>query len=193
MSFILDSAAPGTPGVELKSDTGTSNTDAITSVGLLVLTGLENAAKAQYSIDAGVTWTNSFSAVNGLNSVQVRQTDVAGNVSIAKSFSFTLDNQAAAAPALALAKDSGISAIDGLTNDASLALTGVEERATVQYNAQEASNWTSGFTALIGGNLVKVRQTDVAGNVSASSTTLSFIFDKTAAQAPGVELPLTPE
>jgi len=51
-----------------------------------------------HTTNGGSTWTSSFTAVEGLNTVQVRQTDVAGNVSTATSFSFTLDTLAPAAP-----------------------------------------------------------------------------------------------
>ena len=49
----------------------------------------------EYSIDGGNTWSTSFSAIEGLNTVQVRQTDAAGNVSGTTSFSFTVDTTAA--------------------------------------------------------------------------------------------------
>ncbi|WP_208446798.1 hypothetical protein, partial [Burkholderia ambifaria] len=66
-------------------------------------------ATVQYSIDNGAHWNTSFSAVEGLNNVQVRQIDVAGNTSSATSLSFTLDTSAAA-PSVALTTDSGTSA-----------------------------------------------------------------------------------
>ncbi|MEN8506619.1 MULTISPECIES: hypothetical protein, partial [Paraburkholderia] len=74
-----------------------------------------------YSTDGGSTWSTGFSAQEGLNSIEVRQTDVAGNVSAAISFSFTLDT-AAAAPAVALATDSGSSASDHVTSVGTLTL-----------------------------------------------------------------------
>ncbi|MFP3547745.1 Ig-like domain-containing protein, partial [Rhizobium sp. SIMBA_035] len=106
-------------GVALATDSGSSATDHVTSVGTLTLGGVESGATVQYSIDSGAHWTSSFSAVEGVNTVQVRQTDVAGNVSAATSFSFTLDT-AAAAPGVALATDSGSSATDHVTNAGTL-------------------------------------------------------------------------
>ncbi|MEN8506597.1 MULTISPECIES: Ig-like domain-containing protein, partial [Paraburkholderia] len=120
-----------------------------------------------------------FSAVEGANSVQVRQTDVAGNVSAATSFSFTLDT-AAAAPGVALATDSGSSASDHVTSAGTLTLGGVESGATVQYSVDNGTHWSSSFSAVEGANSVQVRQTDVAGNVSAA-TSFSFTLDTAAA------------
>ncbi|MEN8506604.1 MULTISPECIES: Ig-like domain-containing protein, partial [Paraburkholderia] len=98
-----------------------SATDHVSSAGTLTLGGIESGATVQYSIDNGAHWSSSFSAVEGANSVQVRQTDVAGNVSATTSFSFTLDT-AAAAPAVALATDSGSSASDHVTSVGTLTL-----------------------------------------------------------------------
>ncbi|MFP3560518.1 hypothetical protein SB861_59540, partial [Paraburkholderia sp. SIMBA_049] len=96
--------------------------------------------------------------VEGANSVQVRQTDVAGNVSATTSFSFTLDT-AAAAPAVALATDSGSSASDHVTSAGTLTLGGIESGATVEYSPDGGSPWSTGFSAQEGLNSIEVRQT----------------------------------
>ncbi|WP_205528887.1 beta strand repeat-containing protein, partial [Vibrio ezurae] len=93
--FTLDNAVTA-PIVALTHDTGTSATDARTNDGALDITGTEVGATVEYSIDGGTTWTDSFTAVEGGNSVAVRQTDAAGNVSVETQFSFTLDTQVAA-------------------------------------------------------------------------------------------------
>ena len=49
----------------------------------------------EYSANGGTTWTTTFAAVQGVNSVLVRQTDAAGNVGTAAPFVFTLDTVAA--------------------------------------------------------------------------------------------------
>uniref|UniRef100_UPI001FC84D6A beta strand repeat-containing protein n=1 Tax=Paraburkholderia terricola TaxID=169427 RepID=UPI001FC84D6A len=183
-SFTLDTAAVA-PGVALAADSGSSATDHVSSVGTLTLGGIESGATVQYSIDNGAHWSSSFSAVEGANSVQVRQTDVAGNVSATTSFSFTLDT-AAVAPGVALATDSGSSASDHVTSVGTLTLGGVESGATVQYSIDNGAHWSSSFSAVEGANSVQVRQTDVAGNVSAA-TGFSFTLD-TAAAAPAVAL-----
>uniref|UniRef100_UPI001FC8A98B Ig-like domain-containing protein n=1 Tax=Burkholderia ambifaria TaxID=152480 RepID=UPI001FC8A98B len=183
-SFTLDTSAAA-PGIALTSDSGSSATDHITNVGTLNVTGIETGATVQYSVDNGAHWSTSFSAVEGLNNVQVRQIDVAGNTSAATSFSFTLDTSAAA-PGVALTTDSGSNATDHITNVGTLNLSGIESGATVQYSVDNGAHWSTSFGALEGVNNVQVRQIDVAGNTS-SATSFSFTLD-TSAAAPGVAL-----
>ncbi|WP_256250216.1 beta strand repeat-containing protein, partial [Burkholderia ubonensis] len=180
----LDTSAAA-PGVALTTDSGSSASDHITNVGTLNVTGVESGATVQYSVDNGAHWNTSFSAVEGVNNVQVRQIDVAGNTSSATSFSFTLDTSAAA-PGVALTTDSGSSAVDHVTNVATLNVTGVESGATVQYSVDNGAHWSTSFSAVEGVNNVQVRQTDIAGNTS-SATSFSFTLD-TSAAAPGVAL-----
>ncbi len=92
VSFTLDTHAAA-PIVGLSSDTGSSHSDAISSVGTLVVSGIETGAQVAYSTD-GTNWSGSFTPVEGANTVYVHQTDVAGNVSAATPFSFTLDTHA---------------------------------------------------------------------------------------------------
>ncbi|WP_230973867.1 Ig-like domain-containing protein, partial [Burkholderia stagnalis] len=183
-SFTLDTSAAA-PGVALTTDSGSSASDHVTNVGTLNLTGIETGATVQYSVDNGSHWNTSFSAVEGLNNVQVRQIDVAGNTSDPTSFSFTLDTSAAA-PGVALTTDSGSSASDHVTNVGTLNLTGIETGATVQYSVDNGAHWSTSFGALEGTNNVQVRQIDVAGNTSAA-TSFGFTLD-TSAAAPGVAL-----
>ncbi|RQS02112.1 Ig-like domain repeat protein, partial [Burkholderia sp. Bp9002] len=183
-SFTLDTSAAA-PGVALTTDSGSSASDHVTNVGTLNLTGVETGATVEYSIDGGHTWNTSFSATEGVNDVQVRQTDIAGNTSSATSFSFTLDTSAAA-PGVALATDSGSSASDHITNVGTLNLTGIETGATVEYSIDGGHTWSTSFSATEGLNDVQVRQTDIAGNTS-DPTSFSFTLD-TSAAAPGVAL-----
>ena len=172
----------------LASDSGTAG-DAITNSGVVNVTGLEVGATWEYSLD-GTTWTagtgTSFTASgDGAQSVQVRQTDVAGNVSVASTaLSFTLDTTAAAAPTLALATDSGVKG-DGITNSGVVNVTGLEPGATWEYSTDSGANWITGsgsnFTLTgDGAKTVLVHQIDKAGNVSVASTALSFTLDSTA-------------
>ncbi|RQR82162.1 Ig-like domain-containing protein, partial [Burkholderia sp. Bp9010] len=183
-SFTLDTSAAA-PSVALTSDSGSSASDHVTNVGTLNLTGIETGATVEYSIDGGHTWSTSFSATEGVNDVQVRQTDIAGNTSDPTSFNFTLDTSAAA-PGVALTTDSGSSASDHITNVGTLNLTGVETGATVEYSIDGGHTWSTSFNATEGVNDVQVRQTDIAGNTS-DPTSFSFTLD-TSAAAPGVAL-----
>ncbi|MFO0864204.1 MAG: hypothetical protein U0744_06035 [Gemmataceae bacterium] len=131
----------------------------------MTLTGVESGASVEYSIDGGTTWLPTFTATEGANSVEVRQTDVAGNVSIASiAFAFTLDTTVPAAPTVALTADTGFSGADKITSNGALTLTGVESGATVQYSIDGGTTWTGSFTPVEGANSVQVRQTDIAGN-----------------------------
>ncbi|WP_320153709.1 retention module-containing protein, partial [uncultured Tolumonas sp.] len=89
-SAILDTTVAA-PSVVLTTDSGSSASDHYTNSGALTIGNLESGASVQYSTDGGQTWTNSFSAVEGDNTVAVRQVDVAGNISAATTLNFTLD------------------------------------------------------------------------------------------------------
>ncbi|MBW7462506.1 hypothetical protein K0U00_51490, partial [Paenibacillus sepulcri] len=80
--------APTAPWLALAADTGSSDSDGVTSTGEINVTGLETGAAWEYSTDAGQNWhsgtgTNVVLAEGDYASraVQVRQTDAAGNVS----------------------------------------------------------------------------------------------------------------
>lgn len=84
----LDDNAPSAPILSLAADSGLSITDGVPNIGQITVNGLEDAASWQFSLDNGATWLNgtdaSFTLPAGryaVSSVQVRQTDMAGNVS----------------------------------------------------------------------------------------------------------------
>jgi len=183
-TFTLDTGV-ATPVAALTTDSGASGSDRITNSGSLSVSGTELNATIQYSID-GTTWSGSFNPVEGGNTVYVRQTDVAGNVSSASNvYTFTLDTLAAA-PSVALTTDSGSYSYDKITNNASLTVSGTELNATVEYSTDNTT-WSSSFNPVEGNNTVYVRQTDVAGNVSSASSAYTFTLD-TSVATPGVAL-----
>lgn len=87
----VDVKAPTALTFALTADTGSSSTDGITSNGQVTvdLTNLEAGATWQYSTNGGTSWTTgtgtnftlSANTTFAAGSVQVRQTDVAGNTS----------------------------------------------------------------------------------------------------------------
>jgi hypothetical protein len=176
-----DTTAPDAPIVSLADDSGVSSTDNITNVGWLALGGIEDGATVEYSVDSGNTWSADFAAVEGQNSVQVRQADEAGNVSDAALLDFLLDTQAPVAIDLALLQDTGSSATDKITNVGALTTKGAEADALVEYSSDIGATWTVSFTPKEGLNAVNVRQADAAGNVSAVAS-LDFRLDTTAPQ-----------
>jgi hypothetical protein len=178
-AFILDTVAPAKLTLSLAQDTGSSASDNITSNGSLLLGAAESGATVAYSSDGGINWSSDFALAEGVNAVQVRQTDVAGNVSPAADYSFTLDTSAAP-PTLALKTDTGVSKTDNITSNAALVL-GAEPGATVEYS-EDNYNWQPSFVLTEGVNNVYLRQTDVAGNLSSSSRPYQFMLDNTVAK-----------
>ncbi len=190
---VADKTAPAAPALIGKEDTGTSATDGITNVGAINVNGLEAGGKWEYSSNAGATWVggqgSNFVLAEGAyaaNAVQVRQTDAAGNVSIVgKSAAAITVDSSAAAPTLALASDTGASAADGITKVGTVNVTGLEAGAMWEYNA--GGTWVAGtgssFTLADGAYAsVQVRQTDVAGNLSAASKAAAITVDNTIAK-----------
>ncbi|WP_434764007.1 VCBS domain-containing protein [Vibrio fortis] len=165
--------------VSLTHDTGSNLSDLITSDGSLTITGQETGATVEYSTDNGHTWTSSFTPQQGSNTVSVRQTDAAGNVSPDTSVTFTLDN-AIAAPAVSLRNDTGrhsVNTPDLITKDSQLTIQ-TEAGAKVEYSNDGGHTWTAVFNPVEGVNDLQVRQTDIAGNVS-PVTHFSFTLDTT--------------
>jgi hypothetical protein len=85
----VETPALSAPIVALTTDSGTAG-DLITNDGSLTVTGVEKDATVEYSTD-GITWNESFTPVEGENTVFVRQTDTAGNSSESSTLTFTLD------------------------------------------------------------------------------------------------------
>ncbi|MDP2694594.1 MAG: SwmB domain-containing protein, partial [Gallionella sp.] len=114
--------------------------------------------------------------------------DIAGNTSVASAASptITLDTAVPAAPILALTSDTGSSSSDGVTSVGTVNVTGVETGASWEYSTDNGTSWTAGTGASFvltgdGAKSAIARQTDVSGNVSASSTALAFTLDTTIA------------
>lgn len=140
-SLTLDTTVPAPPTLSLASDTGVSG-DKITNDASFNISGLESGATWQYSLDSGTTWTNGSGGsvrlrglADGSKSIIARQIDVAGNVgSSSDAVSFTLDTITPAKPTVVLARDSGNSATDRITNDGTLNVGALEAGATWQYS-----------------------------------------------------------
>jgi hypothetical protein len=92
-TFTYDTIAPSATGVALSNDSGLSNTDNITNVGLLTMSGTEASAIVEYSQD-GSHWSPISPALaEGSNTIYVRQIDAAGNISHATGLTFTYITQ----------------------------------------------------------------------------------------------------
>ncbi|MCX8519477.1 MAG: Ig-like domain-containing protein, partial [Methylophilaceae bacterium] len=137
--YTVDNIPPHLPTLTLASDTGSSASDQVTNNATINVSGLDSGATWQYQVDGTAdSWLmgtgSSFTASSGTHRYFVRQTDVAGNISTqSNAVTYTLDNSAPATPSLTLASDTGSSASDGLTYNATINVGGLESGATWQY------------------------------------------------------------
>ena len=188
VTYTFDTSAPTTPSLTLASDTSISASDSLTSNATINVSGLESGATWQYQVDNGTTWltgtASSFTASEGTHSYSVRQTDVAGNTSTQSvAVIYTLDTSAVA-PTLSLAADTGPNSTDGLTNNPTIVVTGLESGAVWQYKVDSTGTWTTAtasgtsatFTAMSGPHSYVVQQSDVAGNTSTPNTPVIYTY-----------------
>ncbi|MCX6072816.1 MAG: Ig-like domain-containing protein [Campylobacterales bacterium] len=94
-NYAVDTKAPSvlTLNFLTANDTGLSNTDKITSTPIMNISGTELGATWQYSLNGGSIWTDGSGSTFNLSdntsyaigTIQIRQTDAAGNVSNATS------------------------------------------------------------------------------------------------------------
>ncbi|MEY3206610.1 MAG: hypothetical protein RLZZ21_2941, partial [Planctomycetota bacterium] len=187
-AITIDVTAPATPSFGLTSDTGASGTDGVTNDGSMTVSGIEPGAIWEYSMNGGSSWsagqpstTTTFTLPAGsyaAGAIRVRQADVAGNQSgvASSAAAITVDTTAPAAASFALTSDTGVSGTDGITENGSVTVTGIEVGATWQFSFNGGTSWsesqsaaTTTFTLPEGvypAGTVRVRQTDVAGNIS---------------------------
>jgi len=183
-STTIDLIAPATPTVALTTDSGASNSDLITKDGSLSL-GIEAGASVEYSSDSGTTWKSSFVAVAGNNSVQVRQTDVAGNISgVSGAYSFILDliTPTVTAFTLPATSNSLTVAISSFTASDTIGVTGycLSEIDNSSGCLWSASAPTSYSFVSAGSKTLYAFAEDAAGNISASLNASTTINDVTA-------------
>lgn len=150
------------PEVHLVRDTGQSAEDRITRDGRLRV-DTAPGFRAEYSRDGGETWRRGFRARPGSNTVLVRQVDRNGLASPATNFTFTLDRSRPLAPRMTVA--GGDAPVALAISEGSLTVAGIEPGARVEYSVNGRA-WTESLEPRAGRNLVRVRQVDVAGNVS---------------------------
>lgn len=205
-NFVQDTTAPVKLGITLARDTGGSGSDGITNDGTINLSGLENGATWQYSLNGGGSWsTGSGTSVklkgtvdgagnaDGAKTIVVRQTDLAGNNSaVSDNLSLTLDTLVPAKLSLALARDTGV-INDKITSDGTVNITGLEANASWQWSTDGGVNWSrgSGTSFLVSGDgnkAVTARQIDLAGNLGAVSDVLTFTLDGGLPNRPTVSL-----
>jgi hypothetical protein len=204
LAVQIDAAAPGTPTIDLaaSSDTGLSAVDNITADTTPDLVGTAEAGAVIRIMDGsallGTTvadnagaWAFTTAALTqGVHAIAVTATDAAGNTSAAVSLSVTVDSVIATPTIdLAASSDTGLSAADDLTSDATPTLSGtVDAGATVTVLdgsvvlgtaiADASGFWTFTTAKLTDGlHSFTARATDAAGNLSALSATLDVTIE----------------
>jgi hypothetical protein len=201
IAVTVDTAiTPGTLTLAGFTDTGTSASDFLTQDTAfdLSLAGSEAGAAIVYQIsaDAGASWAATTPAqsvlADGAYLYRAVVTDAAGNSAASNSIAVTIDNTAPAAAAITLTgyTDSGASASDFISTDATfnLSLSGQEAAADVAYSrsADGGATWTattSAQTGLADGQYqFRADVTDAAGN---AATTNAFTVTVDTAITPG--------
>ncbi len=179
----------GAEALSLQMDKAVTQGDIVRSNGVFHITGLETGARWEYSVNGGKTWTagtaTSFKVPTDdrvethylRDAIQVRQTDLAGNVA-----AVTRHGQAfqvvPPTPALTLnlQQDTGAGERDGITANGTLQLGGLPAGARWQFSTDGGKTWQTGTgTSLLlpegsfGAGTVQVRAinaVDEAGPVS---------------------------
>ncbi|MDO6671533.1 beta strand repeat-containing protein [Cobetia amphilecti] len=199
LGAVTVDATIAAPSLALSEDTNITD-DGITSNGEVTVSGLEADASWEYSLDGGSNWIagtgTSFTLAEGVyadGDVQIRQTDVAGNVSDAVNLGAVTVDATIAAPSFTLSEDTNVTD-DGITSNGEVTVSGLEADASWEYSLDGGSNWIDGtgttFTLAEGSyadGVVQIRQTDVAGNVSDAVNLGAVTVDATIA-APSLTL-----
>ncbi|HVZ43898.1 MAG TPA: Ig-like domain-containing protein [Ramlibacter sp.] len=222
LTLTIDTTAPGAPAaldIAASFDTGRSNTDNITQKTTPTVTGTAepNSTVTLYDTggtlllgtvqaSAGGAWSiaiPTYKALgDGVHTLTVTATDVAGNVSAASTLAVEVDRAPPSAPTaldLGAIYDSGSSNTDNVTNFKTLAITGKSEaNATVTlYDngssvlgtalADGSGDWSVTTSTLGDGkHTLTAKATDAAGNVSTASAALAVTVDTSGPGAPSM-------
>ena len=209
--FGGDTTPPDAPVLTgIADDTGSSATDEITKDATLVISGTAEAGSSVevFSNDVSIgtatadgsgNWSFDYTGTTLADdsyNFSAKATDAAGNTS-AESADLTVvvDTTAPLAPVVAsISEDTGSSATDEITKDATLVISGTAEAgSSVEVFSNDVSigtatadgsgNWSfdyTGTTLADGSYNFSAKATDAAGNTSAESADLTVVVDTTA-------------
>ncbi len=206
---LVAPAAPSTPDMRAADDSGTSNTDNITSTLTPTFTGTAEAGSTVSLFDSDGTtvlgtataagdgtWSITTSAMSeGSHTLTAKAVDIAGNTSAASGgVTVVIDTTAPAAPGtpdLDAASDTGASNSDNITGDTTPTFSGTAENgatvtlyegATVLGTATATGGaWSITTPALgEGSHAITATVRDAAGNVSAASSAVTVQIDTSA-------------
>lgn len=211
----VDTLFPDAPQVRLRADTGISNSDNITSDGLLLFTGIEPDATWSYSVDSGENWRLGGTASNAqlslsrgeydVGQILIRQEDAAGNISPVYSNNglIIVDTSADQIVVESITENLGSTAIVNADEKAGgVTITGsFEPFSNIEVNwngvvkspsgpADGEGNWSVTFSAseipTDGSTSVIIKGTDVAGNIA--QRTVAVVVDTQAPNALSIGL-----
>ncbi|MCX8519734.1 MAG: Ig-like domain-containing protein, partial [Methylophilaceae bacterium] len=185
LSVVVVDTTPPVPSIALAVDAGANASDGITNNSAIALFGLESGTTWVYQVDGAGTWLpgigQQLNAQNGTHTYRVRYTDLAGNSATSNALTVTLDTTTPATPQSAVMAST-------------ISVAGLEVNATWQYRV-DGGAWlagtATGFSASAGSHSYQVRQTDLAGNASAS-TDASILYLPTPTVYSGYINTLTP-
>lgn len=187
-SKIVTDTTATIPVIFLATDSGQSQSDGITNDTTYRVKLAKDTESWEYSLDNGANWVTGSGTSFELNenqtyaigSIQVRQTDTAGNLSSEKSntVEVTTDTIAPDAPSASLHDDTGASDEDGITNDTTVDVELSEDAVSWQYSLDGGTTWSASQAASVTSfeladnttyaiDSLQIRQYDAAGNVSA--------------------------
>ena len=208
LPITIDSGVPLTPNVSLVVDTGQSSTDLITKNGNFRVLGVEPGASWSYSTDSGETWDTgsgtTFLAADGpyaVGQIRVRQTDAAGNESVAYSNASEVDIDTGTEE-LVIGEVTGNDVVDLAEKTAGVTVTGAFEAgssvvvtwgsvtktvAPVGADGKWSVTFLSSEVPADGSLSISASATDIAGN-STTVTTPLIVIDTVVPSALGVQL-----
>ncbi|PVE05638.1 hypothetical protein H663_020335, partial [Limnohabitans planktonicus II-D5] len=207
-AVVIDQTV-ASPSVSLLCDTGRSQSDKISTVGNLNIGLIETDALVEYSTD-GSTWSSTFTAQEGANTVQVRQTDKANNTSTPTVFSFTVDTgkPVPTVSITAIGGDDAVGPADAANPQTTItgAALGASEGDLVQIavnghtfsgtvNAVGSYNISIDTADLVADSdktlEVLLNASDAAGNQASTSASRSYSVDTSAPQVQSIALDKT--
>lgn len=188
LTVQLDQSAPETPVLQ------TSSTSLLNASGLINVSHLESGATWEWRVDGGDWHQGQGEALRstdlhqGQQTVDVRQIDLAGNVSDAQSIDVQVDTAAPGALSGSVLRKDGTVASGNLINASGyLTIGALDPNAHWEFKVGNDDHWRLGnengtLTSRYfdeGSNMVQIRQVSESGNAG-EATTLNVNLDVTA-------------
>ena len=191
--------------MRLLNDQGVLSGDNISADGRVAILNFDPLLPWEYSIDGGQNWQTGGPLGDGLGFVLANGAYPAGTLRVRQEvagFMTGTSNQVTYAidpvngqGMVDLATDTGDSAVDGLTSDPRVTVTGLNANLAWEYSTNGGSNWQAG-TQTVGAiqsitlaegsyaaGAVVVRQEDATGFVTQLASTGASVIDRSIGQA----------